>query len=62
MERVTLNFERLHLGIADLDALFVSARVQRALDFQAGLGCRRCDQLDDSHAIGERPAAFWAMW
>ena len=37
MERVTLNVERLHLGIADLDALFVSARVQRALDFQAGL-------------------------
>jgi len=27
MERVTLNVERLHLGIADLDALFVSARV-----------------------------------
>ena len=24
--------------------------LQRALDFQAGLGCRRCDQLDDSHA------------
>src|SRR5271166_4399638 len=57
MERVTLNVERLHLGIADLDALLVSARVQRALDFQAGLGCRRCDQLDDSQAIRERPAA-----
>ena len=57
MERVTLNVERLHLGVADLDALFVSARVQRALDFQAGLGCRRRDQLDDSHAIRERPAA-----
>ncbi len=27
MERVTLNVERLHLGIADLDALFVSARI-----------------------------------
>ncbi len=57
MERVTLNVERLHLGIADLDALFVSAGVQRALDFQAGLGCRRCDQLDDSQAVRERPAA-----
>src|SRR5271167_3565554 len=57
MERVTLNVERLHLGVADLDALFVSARVQRVLDFQAGLGCRRRDQLDDSHAIRERPAA-----
>src|SRR5271166_5941035 len=57
MERVTLNVERLHLGIADLDALFVSACVQRALDFQAGLGCRRRDQPDDSQAIRERPAA-----
>ena len=37
MERVALNVERLHLGIADLNALFVSARVRRALDFQAGL-------------------------
>src|SRR5271157_1946470 len=45
-------------GIADLDALFVRARVQRALDFQAGLGCRRCDQLDDSALTGLRKRGY----
>ena len=29
MERVTLNVERLHLGIADLDALFANDRYLR---------------------------------
>jgi hypothetical protein len=53
MERVALDVEGLHLGIADFDALFVGRGVERALDFQAGFGRRRSNQLDDRHAIDE---------
>ena len=51
MERVAGNVERLHLRIADLDALLVSSRVERTLDFQAGLGRRRRDQFDDGQSV-----------
>jgi hypothetical protein len=44
-------------GIADFDALSVGARVERAVDFQAGLGRCRADQFDGGEAIGQRPAA-----
>jgi hypothetical protein len=37
MECVALDVERLHLGIADFDALFVGRGIERALDLQAGL-------------------------
>ena len=57
MERVAANVERLHLGIADLDALFVGPLVERAFDFQAGLGRRRGDQLDHGGAACERRGA-----
>src|SRR5260370_19966995 len=53
MECVALNVERLHLGIADFDALFVGRGIERALDFQAGFGRRRSYQLDYGHAIDE---------
>src|SRR6202521_2586260 len=53
MECVALDVERLHLGIADFDALFVGRGIKRALDFQAGFGCRRGNQLDYGHAIDE---------
>jgi hypothetical protein len=57
MERVAGDVEGLHLGIADLDALFVGARVERAFDFQSGFGRSGADQLDDGDAVGQRPAA-----
>jgi hypothetical protein len=57
MERIAGDVELRHLGVADLDALFVGARVERALDFQSGLGGRRPNQLDDGEAIDQRPAA-----
>src|SRR4029077_3387230 len=53
MECVALDVERLHLGIADFDALFVGRGIERALDFEAGCGCRRGYQLDYGHAIDE---------
>jgi len=61
MERVAGDVGRLHLGIADLGSLLarplVGPRVERTLDFEAGFSCRRRDQLDDGHAIGERSPA-----
>src|ERR1700687_3864745 len=53
MEFIALYVERLHLGIADFDALFVGRGVERALNFQAGFGRRRSNQLDYGHAIDE---------
>ena len=57
MELITGDVDAFHLGFAHLDALLVAAGVERALDFQAGLGGRRTDQLDHGKAIRERPAA-----
>ena len=51
------DVEGFHLGLADPDALAVGARVERAIDFQAGLGGGGADQLDHGEASGERPAA-----
>jgi len=56
MEGVACDVETLHLGIADLDALLVGPRVERALDFQSGFGRRRADQLDDGDTIRQRPS------
>jgi hypothetical protein len=53
MECVALDVERLHLGIADFDALFVGRGIERALNFQAGFGLRCSNQLDYRHAIDE---------
>src|SRR5579864_9434568 len=57
MERIAGDVEALHLGIADFDALLVGARVERAFNFETGLGGGCTDQLDDGEAIGERPTA-----
>ena len=57
MECIALDVERPHLGIADLDALLVGFGIERACDFQTRLCRGRRDQLDDGHAIRERPAA-----
>ena len=53
MEFIALDVERFHLGIADFDALFVGRGIESALDFQAGFGLRRSNQLDDGHPIDE---------
>ena len=57
MERVTADVEAFHLGVADFDAFCVDPGVEDALDFEAGLGRRRRDELDDRGPIRERPAA-----
>ena len=57
MELIAGDIEAFHCGVADLDALLVAARVERAFDLQTGLGGRRPDQLDHGKAIRKRPAA-----
>jgi hypothetical protein len=57
MERVTGDFEALHLCIADLDALLVGSQVEGAFDSQSTFGGGGADQLDDGDTIRERPAA-----
>ena len=57
MELIAFDVERLHLGIADLDTLFVGRGVERALNFQAGFGRRRSNQFDHGHAIDEWSSA-----
>ena len=57
VEVIAGDVQRLHLGVADLDAFFVGPLIERAFDRQTCLGRRRPDQLDDGHVIGERPAA-----
>src|SRR5271156_2360048 len=56
MERVAVDVEGLHLGIANLDALLVGARVERTLDLQASLGRGRRNQLDDGQSVRQRSA------
>jgi hypothetical protein len=54
MELIAGDVEAFHCGFADLDALLVAARVERAFDLQTGLGGRRPDQLDHGKAIRQR--------
>jgi hypothetical protein len=54
MECVALDVERLHLGIADFDALFVGRGVERALDFQA-CACRK----SNPNILVMQPAQDW---
>jgi hypothetical protein len=44
-------------AFADLDALLVGARIERAFDLEPGFGRGRPDQLDHGKPIGERPPA-----
>ena len=55
MEFIALDVERLHLSVADFDALFVGPGIERAFDFQASFGRRCGNQLDYGHAIDEWP-------
>src|ERR1039458_4118043 len=57
MEQVACDIEGFHLGVADFDALFVGACVERALDAQSGFGRGCLDQFDDGQSVGERSAA-----
>jgi hypothetical protein len=57
MELIAGNVDAFHCGFADLNALLVAARVERAFDLQTGLGGGRPDQLDHGKAIRQRPAA-----
>jgi hypothetical protein len=52
-----LDVERLHLGIADFDTLFVGSGIEGALDFQASFFLGRSDLLDHGHTIDERSPA-----
>src|ERR1700674_410155 len=57
MELIAGDVDAFHCGLADLDALLVAARVERAFDLQTGFCGRRPDQLDHGKAIRQRPAA-----
>src|SRR6266849_4603706 len=57
MEEVSCDVKRLHLGIGDLDALLVIARIERAFDLEAGFGCRCGDGFDHGKTTCERPGA-----
>src|ERR1039458_5109714 len=46
MEQVACDIEGFHLGVADFDALFVGACVERALDAQSD---RKSTRLNSSH-------------
>jgi len=56
MKRVAADIEGIHLGIADLDALFVGALIENAFDLQSRLGLGCCNQFDDGGAAFEWPA------
>ena len=53
MEVIAFDIQRGHLGVADLDALLVGRRVERALDLQSGFRGCGADQLDDGEVIRE---------
>jgi hypothetical protein len=56
MELIAGDVEALHCGIADFDALLIAARVERAFDFEPGVGGGCADQLHGK-TIDERLAA-----
>src|SRR5271155_1617516 len=52
------SFVSKNEGMAeDLEAFLVMARIKRALNFEAGFGCRCRDGLDHSNATCQRPGA-----
>ena len=51
MERVAGKVDGSHLEIGNLDAFGIFLFVQLGAHLEAGIGCRRGDQLDD-RAIG----------
>jgi len=57
VESVADEVNGVELGVADLDAFFICARIDRAFDFQSGGGGRRANQFDDREAVGERASA-----
>lgn len=57
MELAAGDVEAGHLDVGDLDALLVGPPVERAGDFESGLGRGCADQFSDGEAVSERPAA-----
>src|SRR5262245_53550065 len=57
VERIPLDGELAHLGLADPDALLVGALVEGAFDLQTGFGRRAPDQLDHRRPAFQRLAA-----
>jgi hypothetical protein len=53
MEFVSQDVGGFHPGIADFDAVFAGHGIGCALDFQAGFGRCRSNQLDHGRAIDE---------
>src|SRR5208337_1865205 len=63
MERVTLNVERLHLGIADLDALFVSAVSSALSIFRPALVVvAAISSTTAMRSVSGRPRQVCVMW
>ena len=57
MERVALDVEGGHFGVADFDAFSVEIVVEFTANREARLGRSRRDQLDDRRLARERPTA-----
>jgi len=62
MELIAGDVEAFHCGVADLDALLVAARVERAFDLQTGLGGRRpINSTTARRSVSGRPRQFCVM-
>jgi hypothetical protein len=57
VECIAEDVERVHFCVADVDALWVGARIKLAAHPQTGLRRRRGDEFDDGEAAGQRLAA-----
>src|SRR6266853_1649694 len=57
VERVAREVDRGQLSVGNLDAFWVFVFVQFGTYFEAGIGCRRGDQLDDGAVTAQRFSA-----
>ena len=63
MERVACDVEGFHLGVGDLDAFFIGARIERAFDPEARLcRCRRDSSTTAILSVSGRPRHFCVIW
>jgi len=62
MERIAADVEAFHLGLGDLDAFLVDPCVERALNFEPGLGrVAAMSSMMVAWSVSGRPRQFWVM-
>ena len=57
MERMSGEVDGGQLRVGNLDAFGIFVYIQFSVHFEAGIGCRRGDQLDDRAITAQRFAA-----